>query len=275
MSAGTTLVAMARFLTQRLREPLKDLVFVDMQLAADAFNNSPSAFPPEEIPPCRPPFTNAVFAWCLTRMNIGGVWETPPVPVNHAVLMRSRVLEDGSTGCNLAAFVMSPDGLQFMAETGDIISPSGHIDTGVRPAQVGEWLKRHLVDRGDLSEQQKFDAVYGFTAPVLYAMGVMNCANVKFHEQVVSRPVRRRLGFHLVIKTLVVTGSMKRPAREDEPTGNHPGVARHYCRGHFRDYTQGAGLFGKYHGTYWTPPTWKGSAEQGVVHKSYSVAVPS
>ena len=35
--------------------------------------------------------------------------------------------------------------------------------------------------------------------------------------------------------------------------------ALHICRGHFRDYREGAGLFGKYHGVFWTPQIVRGT----------------
>lgn len=50
--------------------------------------------------------------------------------------------------------------------------------------------------------------------------------------------------------------------------------ALHLCRGHFRDYKDGRGLFGRYHGVYWVAPQLKGSKKKGVTNKDYDVKVP-
>jgi hypothetical protein len=47
--------------------------------------------------------------------------------------------------------------------------------------------------------------------------------------------------------------------------------ALHICRGHFRDYTQGRGLFGKHKGLYWVDQHMRGSSKQGITVKDYAV----
>jgi hypothetical protein len=45
----------------------------------------------------------------------------------------------------------------------------------------------------------------------------------------------------------------------------------HIVRGHFADYSEGGGLFGKLHGRYYIAPHVRGSAERGTVTKDYNV----
>jgi hypothetical protein len=47
----------------------------------------------------------------------------------------------------------------------------------------------------------------------------------------------------------------------------------HICRGHFADYSQGKGLFGKHKGTYWIPDHVKGSKEVGEIKKDYKIII--
>lgn len=47
--------------------------------------------------------------------------------------------------------------------------------------------------------------------------------------------------------------------------------ALHICRGHFVDYTEGKGLFGKHHGVYWMPQHLRGDARAGIIRKDYEV----
>lgn len=48
----------------------------------------------------------------------------------------------------------------------------------------------------------------------------------------------------------------------------------HIVRGHFADYTSGAGLFGRIHGKFWMSAHIRGSAERGVTEKDYEVKAP-
>ena len=68
---------------------------------------------------------------------------------------------------------------------------------------------------------------------------------------------------------------MKKVLREEGKVESH-GLkhALSVCRGHFANYTEGKGLFGKYHGQFWIPQHVRGSANQGVVTKDYAVNAP-
>ena len=48
--------------------------------------------------------------------------------------------------------------------------------------------------------------------------------------------------------------------------------ALHFVRGHFKDFSHGGGLFGKYKGLYWWSPRLRGSASSGIVKKEYMVS---
>lgn len=47
--------------------------------------------------------------------------------------------------------------------------------------------------------------------------------------------------------------------------------ALHICRGHFKDYQRGSGLFGKAHGLYWWESHVRGALSQGIAAKDYRV----
>jgi hypothetical protein len=49
--------------------------------------------------------------------------------------------------------------------------------------------------------------------------------------------------------------------------------ALHICRGHFRHYEEGRGLFGKYSGTFWVPQHVRGNKEYGQIMKNYNIEV--
>jgi hypothetical protein len=50
--------------------------------------------------------------------------------------------------------------------------------------------------------------------------------------------------------------------------------ALHICRGHFKDYRDGRGLFGKYQGLYWWEDQIRGNTENGTIIKDYKINLP-
>ncbi len=47
--------------------------------------------------------------------------------------------------------------------------------------------------------------------------------------------------------------------------------ALHICRGHFKDFSHGKGLFGKFKGLYWWDAQVRGNSKQGFVDKDYRI----
>lgn len=116
----------------------------------------------------------------------------------------------------------------------------------------------------------------------LYAIQFMHCKNVKLVENVSSVKLSRQNRRQMERKqqpppqkyyTLKIE-PMKEVLRKE---GNieHNGLkkALHICRGHFRNYKEGKGLFGKYHGQYWIPMHVKGNIENGEIIKDYKVVI--
>ena len=113
------------------------------------------------------------------------------------------------------------------------------------------------------------------------AILLLNCKNI---ETVTNLPPtklnkkRRKKGRQEIFeyKTLRLVLPGEKNGRKD-PDGYSAGVDPsgtvpvHLCRGHFKQYTKEAPLFGKYTGLYWWQPHVRGSKERGVVVKDYSV----
>ena len=53
--------------------------------------------------------------------------------------------------------------------------------------------------------------------------------------------------------------------------GDRTGRRLHLARGHFKDFRNGPGLFGKYKGIYWWDQQMRGSGDLGEVKKGYNV----
>lgn len=110
------------------------------------------------------------------------------------------------------------------------------------------------------------------------ALSLMHCKNV---DLVKSPPLpealqqaRRKKGRPPLLRwhTLVV----KPFGRARHPSNGHGrpdplSASLHTCRGHYKRYKEGGGLFGRHHGVYWWTKHARGSAENGVVLKDYRV----
>lgn len=111
----------------------------------------------------------------------------------------------------------------------------------------------------------------------LLSVSFMHCKNVSLEKE--TRQIQKRyakksretqkeeIAFHTLnihpMRQVLKTEGM------EEKTGTKR--ALHICRGHFRHYENGRGLFGKYKGTYWMPQHLRGSKEQGQVIKDYTI----
>lgn len=114
-----------------------------------------------------------------------------------------------------------------------------------------------------------------FLGPVWMAITFLHCKNTK----VVNNPIPLRLRKARVkkgkfpgieYKTLVISKvqEMLEVARKG---GASMPMALHICRGHFKDYREGRGLFGKHKGIFWWDMHVRGTKDAGIVVKDYEV----
>lgn len=107
-------------------------------------------------------------------------------------------------------------------------------------------------------------------------LSFMSCKNI---ESKITRESPR----HLNIKrskngkpalTKIYTLKIDGIKRIFQSTVNDSGLSKnalHLCRGHFKDFAHGQGLFGKYTGRYWWGSVLRGKKEYGEVIKDYKV----
>jgi hypothetical protein len=115
--------------------------------------------------------------------------------------------------------------------------------------------------------------------PFAFALSMLHCKNVLIEDVTVPAKVQRKRQKrgrpNLRFKTLTVEPLKKVPARQSDgnaegPTGTTQ-RALHIARGHFKDYRDGGGLFGRLHGLYWWEMHVRGTAAAGAVIKDYEV----
>jgi len=118
----------------------------------------------------------------------------------------------------------------------------------------------------------------GWLNPALLAISFMHCKNVRVADNPVppklAKKFRARHGFNPAAHKTLVIEPLKEILRREGRSGE-VGLAKamHICRGHFADYTQGKGLFGKYHGKYWIPSTVRGTKGKAAPAREIEVKV--
>jgi hypothetical protein len=100
--------------------------------------------------------------------------------------------------------------------------------------------------------------------PTLLAISFLHCGNVRVEENripaALAKKHRARYGVQPVAYKTLVIEPLKQILRSEGRAGQ-VGLAKamHICRGHFRDYREGRGLFGRYHKLVWTPSVVRGT----------------
>ena len=109
-----------------------------------------------------------------------------------------------------------------------------------------------------------FKSFMSWLHPVWLTVSFLHCKNVAVVENAVDKPLAKK--FHAKhgiwptpFKTLVIE-PLKQILRH-QGNADKAGLQRamHICRGHFKDYREGRGLFGKYHQLVWQPSIVRGS----------------
>lgn len=114
--------------------------------------------------------------------------------------------------------------------------------------------------------------------PMWLALSFCHCKNVQIVPQTFTRygKAQRYRGRPRVMYHTLNIQPMRTVLRSEGDSAT-TGLKRalSICRGHFKDYAQGKGLFGKLHGLYWWEQHLRGSSQQGIDVNDYSVQAPA
>lgn len=111
---------------------------------------------------------------------------------------------------------------------------------------------------------------------VWLAISFCHCRNVTVdehttpHKLVKAQERRGRLPV-LSYYTLAIAPMVK-VLTACAPSGVSLQKRLHICRGHFKDYRQGGGLFGKQKGLYWWDMNLRGNSAKGAIVKDYAIS---
>lgn len=141
-------------------------------------------------------------------------------------------------------------------------------------------LMVQLRDGEDLDEpaRQTIKMLGAMSVPLYLAISFMNCKNVELVDHPAPRlsKGRQKRGDRPLLSFKTLNISPMRRVLETEGNSAVNGLAKalHICRGHFKTFEPGKGLFGKHEGMFWWNNHVRGSTEQGVIVKDYAVKAP-
>ena len=136
----------------------------------------------------------------------------------------------------------------------------------------------------EVSPDRLVSNMISVTFPFFFSLSLMHCKNVVLQDipsppTAVQKKRKRKGQATFRYKELMIDPMRKQVKNElaDSPDSEETPIQRalHICRGHFKDYREGAGLFGKLHDIYWWEIQLRGTREAGEIKKTYNVASPS
>jgi hypothetical protein len=94
---------------------------------------------------------------------------------------------------------------------------------------------------------------YGY--PIYFSTSLMTCKNVRVEERKPSDKIKKKCAkigtSAMTYRTIIIDSLRKSIATGEHGGGNSVTTALRIAGGHFKDYREGKGLFGKLHGRFW------------------------
>jgi hypothetical protein len=125
------------------------------------------------------------------------------------------------------------------------------------------WMLSYSAE-GDEEASLVLKSIMAWYNPTLLAISFLHCKNVEMVDNVIDPKLAKRYRERHGVtptpyKTLIIEPLKKVLHREGGSDKHGLAKAMHICRGHFKDYREGRGLFGKYHQLVWHPSLVRGT----------------
>ena len=145
-----------------------------------------------------------------------------------------------------------------------------------------QWLERKANVQFDEADDWLRKTTLEMIAVGLFAVSLLHCKNVELVDGETTKQERRptklferKKGTPAAKWKVLNIEPMRRVLREEGQIETNGLLnALHICRGHFKDYRHGKGLFGRHKDIYWWDQQLRGDEAAGVVIKDYNVKPP-
>ena len=122
------------------------------------------------------------------------------------------------------------------------------------------------------------DSSMGTEGSLIAALNFIHCKNIKselnnYSRKIIRNGIRSGKPYFEKFYTLTIDNIKKKLKEEGRADEVGLKKAFHFCRGHFKTYTDEKPLFGKHTGSFWCPDHTKGDLEIGRIKKGYRLKV--
>jgi hypothetical protein len=240
----------------------------------------------KDFPNVAPPFQDFVIEFTMPpKVQIDGVMYDNPFHRSHwnSEWHTQKVIKNEIEGWMMQSMIASTElKMKFEARLFcsllGVLQPVFQIDNQMTSVELN--LFTNTLRQQDV--QGLSDIATMLLQPQLLALSFMHCKNVSKELVDPMQKMKSKVRKHWLKKGkkalkpyYVLNIEPLKQVLKSEGKSDTVGLqkALHICRGHFRDCTEGKGLFGKYHGLFWIESHVKGSKDDGVVNKIYNVKV--
>lgn len=244
----------------------------------------------KDIPNMSPPFRECWFEWTspeyvnsentIKKMNIrirnGVYFKAMEMPEN----MRDENTKNAKWIINCACFTLSGVRALFFGVTPIIVMPEGNPKAFMVGGKDICGAPKEFQGMSEEDNSQFVTVLKMFGIIVGLAISFLHCKNVTTTEKTyppkLQKARQKRKKPQFLEYHMLEIHPMKK-VLETEGNSRKTGIkqALHICRGHFKDYSIGKGLFGRYKGLYWWDDMVRGSKEVGEIKKTYEVHSPA
>ena len=150
-----------------------------------------------------------------------------------------------------------------------LVNPNGDL---VFEASASNQSGNALFQKFGLDADAITAAMSLIAAPVIIAIGLMNCRNIETENRT-TKPTSKRKHRKRITTPGTEYKVIKLPGapsnRVDGEVKNEGNTRYHTVRGHFKTYTEEKPLYGKLTGTWWWAPSVRGKKENGEIISTY------
>ncbi len=226
----------------------------------------------------------SIFVNIFNFMSKNSCWEADPFGFMIRVSTEAITQEEQLSWVGFADRGIPVDTLsdkavpgKFKELLGTVLSGFTEISQGnLHPVPVVMEISKELAGRkDDLMKESTADL-----GVLNIALMLLSCKNVKTSIKK-CKPLGKlrkkksvnsyKKMFAYKVLDVLVPATEAAPKRDGEPEPTGVKQRLHLCRGHFKTYSAGKPLFGKYVGRVWCPHHARGLASEGLIAKEYTV----
>lgn len=222
----------------------------------------------------------------IRRMKPEELYDSLPIELQQEWQSKAREAQEIGSRESLVNKIRWSSSYLFFAEmiTGEIVQPSIYtlfVDKDGKPfgVPVGKDVKPAIMEGlSDFNAQVRLGntSTSDLIHISLLTLSFMHCknivVNIQRYPQQQNKARLRKGKFPLITYRILEIEPIKK-ILENEGGKRDIGLKKslHICRGHFKDYMTGDGLFGKIHGIWWWDMQTRGNIKEGISFKDYKV----